>query len=125
MCVRGSVGTFVAMSRIGNVSIGLMSILSIMLTVCFVRCLGSSAPGEESVYIFTLIFVIVWCGSAIVTVNSKLLGGKVFVKLMLIAIRISYSRNCRSFFQSVCVLGYCIFPLVLAAIASIFVPFLW
>lgn len=34
-----------------------------------------------------------------VTINTKLLGGKI------------------SFFQCVCVLGYCIFPIVLAAIA--------
>jgi len=40
------------------------------------------------------IFVIVWIGAAVVTINSLLLGGKI------------------SFFQSVCILGYCIFPLV-------------
>lgn len=40
-----------------------------------------------------------WGGSFIVTINTKLLGGKI------------------SFFQCVCVLGYCIFPIVLAAIA--------
>ncbi len=38
-----------------------------------------------------------WGGSFIVTVNTKLLGGNI------------------SFFQCVCVLGYCIFPIVLAA----------
>ena len=31
----------------------------------------------------------------------------------------------RSFFQSLCVLGYCIFPLDLAALVSIFVKMLW
>ena len=31
----------------------------------------------------------------------------------------------RSFFQSLCVLGYCIFPLDLAAFVSIFVKMLW
>ena len=43
-------------------------------------------------------FVIVWCGAAVVTVNAQLLGGTL------------------SFFQSVCVLGYCVFPLNLAAV---------
>ncbi|CAL4066346.1 unnamed protein product, partial [Meganyctiphanes norvegica] len=45
---------------------------------------------------FAEVFVIVWVGAAIVTVNSKLLGGTI------------------SFFQSVCVLGYCLFPCCVA-----------
>ena len=45
------------------------------------------------------IFILIWGGAAIVTMNGKILGGKV------------------SFLQSVCVLGYCIFPINLAAIA--------
>lgn len=52
-------------------------------------------------------FVIVWLGSVVVTLNAKLLGGKV------------------SFFQSLCVLGYCIFPLDLAALVAVFVKMLW
>jgi len=47
---------------------------------------------------FAEVFVIVWIGSMIVTVNSKLLGGNI------------------SFFQSVCVLGYCLLPTTLALI---------
>ena len=31
----------------------------------------------------------------------------------------------RSFFQSVCVLGYCLFPLVAAAVVAIFVELIW
>jgi hypothetical protein len=46
---------------------------------------------------FAVVFVIVSLGSLIVTFNAKVLGGKV------------------SIFQAVCVLGYCMFPLVLAA----------
>uniref|UniRef100_A0A182PF94 Protein YIPF n=1 Tax=Anopheles epiroticus TaxID=199890 RepID=A0A182PF94_9DIPT len=47
---------------------------------------------------FAQVFVIVWIGSMIVTLNSKLLGGKI------------------SFLQSVCVLGYCLTPCALALI---------
>ncbi|XP_015752960.1 PREDICTED: protein YIPF6-like [Acropora digitifera] len=47
---------------------------------------------------FAEVFVVVWVGSLIITVNSKLLGGTI------------------SFFQSVCVLGYCILPLNVALI---------
>ena len=48
---------------------------------------------------FAEVFVIVWVGAMIVTLNTKLLGGSI------------------SFFQSVCVLGYCLLPLVLSLIS--------
>ncbi|KAG7203780.1 hypothetical protein KM043_013801 [Ampulex compressa] len=47
---------------------------------------------------FAEVFVIVWIGSMVVTLNSKLLGGNI------------------SFFQSVCVLGYCLLPTCIALI---------
>ncbi|XP_014275533.1 protein YIPF6 [Halyomorpha halys] len=47
---------------------------------------------------FAEVFVIVWVGAMIVTLNSKLLGGNI------------------SFFQSVCVLGYCLLPMAIALI---------
>ncbi|KAL3267071.1 hypothetical protein HHI36_011212 [Cryptolaemus montrouzieri] len=47
---------------------------------------------------FAQVFVIVWIGSLIVTLNSKLLGGNI------------------SFLQSVCVLGYCLLPTAIALI---------
>ena len=61
---------------------------------------GSS--DEDSAMIFTVVFVMVWCGAAVVTINTALLGGNI------------------SFFQSVCVLGYCLFPINTASIASLF-----
>mmetsp|Transcript_23378 Transcript_23378/g.37423 ORF Transcript_23378/g.37423 Transcript_23378/m.37423 type:complete len:199 (+) Transcript_23378:580-1176(+) len=53
---------------------------------------GANDDADASL-IFSAVFVIVWLGAAVVTVNAALLGGKI------------------SFFQSVCVLGYCLFPL--------------
>ncbi|XP_064093831.1 protein YIPF6-like [Macrobrachium nipponense] len=47
---------------------------------------------------FAQVFVIVWLGAAVVTMNTKLLGGTI------------------SFFQSVCVLGYCLLPSCFALI---------
>ncbi|XP_062916937.1 protein YIPF6 [Mobula hypostoma] len=47
---------------------------------------------------FAEVFVIVWFGAVVITLNSKLLGGTI------------------SFFQSLCVLGYCILPLTVALI---------
>merc|ERR1711920_54492 len=54
---------------------------------------------------FTQFFILFWVGSAVITLNTKLLGGSI------------------SFFQSVCVLGYCIAPLVGALIFSRLVLF--
>ncbi|CAH2315520.1 YIPF6 [Pelobates cultripes] len=45
---------------------------------------------------FAEVFVIIWFGAVVITLNSKLLGGNI------------------SFFQSLCVLGYCILPLTVA-----------
>ncbi|KAK7096709.1 protein YIPF6-like [Littorina saxatilis] len=47
---------------------------------------------------FAEVFVIYWVGASVVTLNSKLLGGSI------------------SFFQSVCVLGYCVCPLAISLI---------
>jgi len=56
---------------------------------------------------FALVFIIVWVGSGVVTLNALLLRGQI------------------SFFQSVCVLGYCIFPLVIAAFLSFLLKVIW
>lgn len=60
--------------------------------------LSFKAPSAQSSTVFATVFVSVWVGAAIVTVNAQLLGGTI------------------SFFQSVCVLGYCVFPLTIAAL---------
>uniref|UniRef100_A0A8C2HDH4 Protein YIPF n=1 Tax=Cyprinus carpio TaxID=7962 RepID=A0A8C2HDH4_CYPCA len=59
---------------------------------------GSVDSEEEGRPQFAEVFVIIWFGSVIITLNSKLLGGTI------------------SFFQSLCVLGYCILPLTVAMI---------
>lgn len=56
---------------------------------CWRSLLGIRAPEGQSSLIFASVFVITWCGAAVVTVNAQLLGGTL------------------SFFQSVCVLGTC------------------
>mmetsp|Transcript_137656 Transcript_137656/g.243230 ORF Transcript_137656/g.243230 Transcript_137656/m.243230 type:complete len:213 (+) Transcript_137656:92-730(+) len=61
---------------------------------------SQASTTDQAGLAFGLVFVIVWVGSGIVTLNALLLRGKI------------------SFFQSVCVLGYCIFPLVIAAFVS-------
>jgi len=73
--------------------------LAIMLSV--------NAPKSQSLGVFTGVIAIVSLGSVVVTLNTKLLGGRV------------------SLFQTLCVLGYCIFPLVISGFISVFIRILW
>lgn len=57
---------------------------------------GAADSTEERGPQFAEVFVIIWFGAVVITLNSKLLGGTI------------------SFFQSLCVLGYCILPLTVA-----------
>ncbi|KAF8954013.1 hypothetical protein BDZ97DRAFT_1869202 [Flammula alnicola] len=74
-------------------------LLGIMLSV--------NAPPTQSLGVFTSVIVICSLGALAVTVQAKLLGGRV------------------SFFQGLCVLGYCIAPLDIAALISCFVRIIW
>lgn len=65
-----------------------------------------AAPPKQSLGVFTGIFVIVWVGSVVVTLNARLLGGKI------------------SLLQSVCILGYALFPLTVAALIALFIRLL-
>ncbi|KAL5047280.1 hypothetical protein BDW71DRAFT_47607 [Aspergillus fruticulosus] len=60
----------------------------------------SMAKGDQSDLVFSGVFSLVWIGEAVVTLQIKLLGGNI------------------SFFQSVCIIGYTLFPLVIAALLS-------
>eukprot|EP00551_Chaetoceros_affinis_P003713 CAMPEP_0203650816 /NCGR_PEP_ID=MMETSP0088-20131115/25704_1 /ASSEMBLY_ACC=CAM_ASM_001087 /TAXON_ID=426623 /ORGANISM="Chaetoceros affinis, Strain CCMP159" /LENGTH=212 /DNA_ID=CAMNT_0050509723 /DNA_START=64 /DNA_END=699 /DNA_ORIENTATION=+ len=70
------------------------------LVVCLALSilLSIRSPTEQASGVFAAVFCSMWLGSAIVTVNAKLLGGTI------------------SFFQSVCVLGYSVFPFVISAL---------
>eukprot|EP00301_Raphidiophrys_heterophryoidea_P005517 c12306_g2_i1.p1 GENE.c12306_g2_i1~~c12306_g2_i1.p1 ORF type:complete len:209 (+),score=37.59 c12306_g2_i1:38-628(+) len=73
----------------------------LLLCLALSIVLSARAPADQTGLVFAAVFVVVWLGAAVVTVNAVLLGGTV------------------SFFQSVCVLGYCIFPLLLASIVCL------
>merc|ERR1712146_760043 len=60
-----------------------------------------SKHGEKAA-VFSTVFILVWVGGAVVTINAVLVGG-----------------NC-SFFHGVCVLGYCMAPMVAAALVMFF-----
>ncbi|THH05860.1 hypothetical protein EW145_g4488 [Phellinidium pouzarii] len=69
--------------------------------------LSANSPPEQALGVFTAVVVIVCLGSVVVTIQAKLLGGRV------------------SFFQALCVLGYCVAPLDVAALIACFVRIMW
>ncbi|KAF2662429.1 Yip1-domain-containing protein [Lophiostoma macrostomum CBS 122681] len=60
------------------------------------------AQDKQKDLVFSGVFTMVWIGEAVVTLQIKLLGGNI------------------AFFQSVSIIGYTLFPLVLASIMSAF-----
>ena len=58
----------------------------------------SISSKKDKEVVFGVIFFIIWIGGVVVTLNAKFLGGEV------------------SLFQSVCVLGYCVFPILVVAL---------
>jgi protein YIPF6 len=69
----------------------------LVLCLALAVILSFKAPTNQASLVFAAVFCAVWVGGTVVTVNAQLLGGTI------------------SFFQSLCVLGYSIFPLTLAA----------
>ncbi|PHH68653.1 hypothetical protein CDD83_6019 [Cordyceps sp. RAO-2017] len=62
--------------------------------------LSFTARPHQKDAVFSGVFALVWLGEAVVTLQIKLLGGNI------------------SFAQSVCIIGYTLFPLVLAALMT-------
>jgi hypothetical protein len=75
------------------------------LALCLILAmiLGGSAGSDQGSLVFVAVFVLVSIGSAVVTLNAKFLGARL------------------SFFQIVCVLGYCMAPMVIIAIIALFI----
>ncbi|CAG5145792.1 uncharacterized protein ALTATR162_LOCUS1770 [Alternaria atra] len=62
--------------------------------------LSWGAKGDQKDLVFSGVFAMVWIGEAVVTLQIKLLGGNI------------------AFFQSISIIGYTLFPLVIASILS-------
>ncbi|KAK5117869.1 hypothetical protein LTR85_008643 [Meristemomyces frigidus] len=62
--------------------------------------LSLNARDDQRSLVFSGVFAMIWIAEAIVTLQIKLLGGNI------------------SFFQSICIIGYTLFPLVIAALLS-------
>lgn len=67
------------------------------------RVLSLQAKSGQASMVFAAVFVIVWCGAGVVSLNAQLLGANI------------------SLFQSICVLGYCVFPLNLSALVCLII----
>lgn len=74
----------------------LLFTLVLAVTLTFTS-MGDTSEDAAS-YVFSVVFVLVITGSVMITMNALLLGGKV------------------SFFQSVSIMGYCIFPMDIVAL---------
>ncbi|KAJ1331903.1 protein YIPF6 [Microdochium nivale] len=64
--------------------------------------LSLRAQDNQKDVVFSGVFAMIWIGEAVVTLQIKLLGGNI------------------SFAQSICIIGYTLFPLVLASLMSAF-----
>lgn len=69
--------------------------------------LSAKAPAKQTSHVFTTVFIVMWVGSLVVTINAQLLGATM------------------SIFQSLCVLGYCVFPLTVSALVIAILRFTW
>lgn len=78
--------------------------MMLMMILLFSNSVLSVATNaDDKTLLFEIVFCIVWIGGAVIAVNGQLLGGTI------------------SFFQSICLLGYCLFPLNMAAIVNLFI----
>jgi protein YIPF6 len=69
----------------------------LILCLALAVILSIKAPTDQASLVFAAVFSSVWVGGTVVTINAQLLGGTI------------------SFFQSLCVIGYSIFPMVIVA----------
>mmetsp|Transcript_35589 Transcript_35589/g.84658 ORF Transcript_35589/g.84658 Transcript_35589/m.84658 type:complete len:270 (+) Transcript_35589:93-902(+) len=70
--------------------------LAILLSIDETGSASSHKDADRPAVVFSSMLLMVWIGAIVVTVNAKLLGGNV------------------SFFQNICLLGYCVAPMIVA-----------
>ena len=81
--------------------------------------LSLHARDNQRSQVFSGIFAMIWMAEAVVTFQIKLLGGAMYVRcLYKKELTIGTDQHHSSFFQSVCIIGYTLFPLVIAALLS-------
>eukprot|EP00891_Asterochloris_glomerata_P006263 jgi/Astpho2/6263/Aster-03663 len=73
------------------------------MTFTLVLAITLSVGSQHAANVFSMVFGVISLGAIVLTLNVVLLGGNI------------------GFFQSMCLLGYCIFPLDIAAIITVWV----
>ena len=63
-------GTFCFLSHACNVSGFLTNIIH--------RVLSSATNADDKTLLFEIVFIIVWVGAGVISINGKLLGGKMY-----------------------------------------------
>lgn len=86
--------------------------LFLCVTMSLTLTLGAKdTVAQKSDQIFALVFFLIWAGAVLITLNIKCLGAHI------------------SLFQSICVIGYCIFPICIALLVNTLlkaaIPFLF
>ena len=85
--------------------------LSLLLSIISLVNRGEAKDDKDSEdvssYVFSIVFVVFWLGSIFISINTKFLGGKLSIP------------------QSVCVVGYCCFPILLGAIVTTICTFIY
>ena len=79
--------------------------------------LSWGAGGKQKDLVFSGVFALVWIGEAVVTMQIKLLGGNMYDQPSRTTYRV-YANSPSAFFQSVSIIGYTLFPLVIASLLS-------
>lgn len=82
--------------------------------------LSWGAKGDQRDLVFAGVFAMVWIGEAVVTLQIKLLGGNMFVHASHTLTRMHANPVPSAFFQSISIIGYTLFPLVIASVLSAF-----
>lgn len=79
----------------------------LLLCLVLALVLSTATGNSQGSLVFSAVFVLVWLGAAVVTLNAKLLGSSI------------------AFFQTVCVMGYCLAPICIGAFWCLLSPLFW
>ncbi|ELP94476.1 protein YIPF6, putative [Entamoeba invadens IP1] len=82
-------------------------LLALLLSINSMIANKGSDDDSYTSYVFSIVFISFWVGSFFISLNTKFLGGKL------------------STAQSVCIVGYCVFPIFLGAIVTTVCTLSW
>ena len=77
-----------------------MIVCYVLALILSIRSGSATLDDDYSSYIFSVVFAVFWFGAIIVSLNTKFLGGNLSIP------------------QSICVIGYCVFPIFLGTVIT-------